>query len=164
MKDKFLKQIFVFGIVISATAAMGFGLYFIHTLDTANTAHVTCPGYATGCTLLGHVQATDFFGLVALAGAVAGGAIISLKSWLRQKAFLTTNSSLVEAVKKLSGDEKAVYDAVTSADGTIFQSDLVKQLGFSKVKLSRILDRLEAKGLVERRRRGMANLVVLKRF
>ena len=62
----------------------------------------------------------------------------------------------------LAGDEKTLYSFILNNEGTVFQNDMVKNLGYSKVKTSRILDRLEAKGLVERRRRGMANLIVLK--
>jgi uncharacterized membrane protein len=45
---------------------------------------------------------------------------------------------------------------------TIFQADLIEKLGFGKAKVSRILDRLEGKGIIERKRRGMTNVVVLK--
>ena len=63
---------------------------------------------------------------------------------------------------KLDKDEKIIIKAVEEADGTIFQSDLVEKTEFSKVKVSRILDKLEGKGLVERKRRGMTNVIVLK--
>ena len=45
---------------------------------------------------------------------------------------------------------------------TIFQSDLVEKTEFDKVKVSRILDKLEGRQLIERKRRGMTNVVVLK--
>ncbi|HLD80645.1 MAG TPA: hypothetical protein VJA40_01445 [archaeon] len=63
---------------------------------------------------------------------------------------------------ELSPDEKAVYDAVRGKGGSAYQSDLVKETGFSKVKATRVLDKLEFKDLIERKRRGMTNLVVLK--
>lgn len=65
-------------------------------------------------------------------------------------------------LKKLTGDEKGVYEKIVEADGVIFQSELVEQSGFPKAKVSRILDKMEARGLLERKRRGMANAVVLK--
>jgi uncharacterized membrane protein len=65
-------------------------------------------------------------------------------------------------LKTLAGEEKDVYEKIVGADGVIFQSDLVEKLGFPKAKVSRILDKMEAKGLLERKRRGMANAVVLK--
>lgn len=67
-----------------------------------------------------------------------------------------------EAIKTLTGDEKLVYEKIVASGGVIFQSDLVEQSGFPKAKVSRILDRMEAGGLVERKRRGMANAIVLK--
>lgn len=66
------------------------------------------------------------------------------------------------SIKSLDAEEKKIYQLLENSDGTIFQSDLVAKTGFSKVKVSRIIDKLETKGIVERRRRGMANLIVLK--
>jgi len=66
-------------------------------------------------------------------------------------------------IKNLPEDEKKIYKSVDAADGAMFQSELVGKTKLSKVKVSRLLDKLEGKGLVERRRRGMTNLVLLKR-
>tara|TARA_Y100000310_G_scaffold78602_1_gene75259 strand:+ start:1791 stop:2273 length:483 start_codon:yes stop_codon:yes gene_type:complete len=63
---------------------------------------------------------------------------------------------------KLNKDEKIIIKIIEKADGTIFQSDLVEKSEFSKVKVSRILDKLEGRQLIERKRRGMTNVVVLK--
>jgi uncharacterized membrane protein len=59
-------------------------------------------------------------------------------------------------------DEQSVYRIVMEEDGTIFQGELVERSGFSKSKVSLILDRLEAQHIVERKRYGMSNLVQLK--
>lgn len=67
-----------------------------------------------------------------------------------------------DVVKTLKGDEKEIYEKIIISEGVIFQSDLVEQSGFPKAKISRILDKMEARGLLERKRRGMANAVVLK--
>ncbi len=63
---------------------------------------------------------------------------------------------------KLDKEEKVIMKAVEEAQGTIFQSDLVDKTSFSKVKVTRVLDRLEGKQAIERKRRGMTNVVVLK--
>ncbi|MCW1296748.1 MAG: MarR family transcriptional regulator [Candidatus Parvarchaeota archaeon] len=65
-------------------------------------------------------------------------------------------------LSKLSDDEKLVFDKIIESEGTIFQSDLVDKTKFTKVKITRILDKLEGKGLIERKRRGMTNVVILK--
>ena len=67
-----------------------------------------------------------------------------------------------EAIKTLNGEEKAIYQIITDSGGVIFQSELVEKSGLPKVKVSRLLDRLEGKGLVERKRRGMSNAVVAR--
>ncbi len=64
----------------------------------------------------------------------------------------------------LSGLKKEEKDAfnLIKQNGTIFQADLIEKLNFGKAKMSRVIDRLEGRGLVERKRRGMTNVVVLK--
>jgi uncharacterized membrane protein len=44
----------------------------------------------------------------------------------------------------------------------IFQRTLMEKLNIGKVETTRLLDKLEAKQLIERKRRGMNNVVVLK--
>lgn len=62
---------------------------------------------------------------------------------------------------KLDSEEKQIYEILKS-NGSVYQSDLIKETGLSKVKISRVLDKLESKGIVDRKRRGMTNIVVLK--
>lgn len=62
----------------------------------------------------------------------------------------------------LDEEEKQVYESIRKNSGSVFQSDLIKETGFTKVKVTRVLDRLEMKDVLERRRRGMTNIIVLK--
>ncbi len=62
----------------------------------------------------------------------------------------------------LQPDEKKVYGLIQDAGGMIFQSELVEKSGFPKARVTRLLDRLESKDVLERRRRGMTNAVMLK--
>ena len=64
--------------------------------------------------------------------------------------------------KGLKDDERSVYEAVLEAEGIIEQGQLVEKTGLSKATVSRTLDLLESKGLVEKRRRGLGNVVSLK--
>ena len=63
---------------------------------------------------------------------------------------------------KLEPESRKVLEKVIESNGSIFQSQLVDDLGPTKVKITRILDRLEGKGSIERKRRGMTNVVLLK--
>jgi hypothetical protein len=73
-----------------------------------------------------------------------------------------TKDNYRKVMKAMSKEEKQVFEKIIDAQGSISQSTLVKETGFSKVKVSRVLDRLEVKSLIERRRRGMSNVIVLK--
>lgn len=67
-----------------------------------------------------------------------------------------------EASKTLKDDEQKIYKAIIDSDGIINQSELTEKTGLSKSNISRSLDLLESRGLVERRRRGMGNIVLFK--
>ena len=65
-------------------------------------------------------------------------------------------------MKTLEPVEQEVLVRIIESGGSIFQSELVNKSGHTKVKVTRILDRLEGKDLIERKRRGMTNIVILK--
>jgi hypothetical protein len=91
------------------------------------------------------------------------------KEWISPKVFDKENYK--ETLKDLTEDEKTLFEKILDSKGTIFQSELVDNESphndstkskFTKVKVTRILDRLEGRGLIERKRRGMTNVVILK--
>jgi len=65
-------------------------------------------------------------------------------------------------LSKLDKDEKSVINLLLNEGKAVFQADLMEKLEIGKVKTTRLLDKLEAKQLIERKRRGMNNIVVLK--
>lgn len=67
-----------------------------------------------------------------------------------------------ETAERLSNNECTVYRTVLEADGVLPQSDIVDRTDISKATISRTLDSLETKNLVERKRRGMGNVVLLR--
>ncbi len=81
---------------------------------------------------------------------------IRVEAALKAKKFDKTD------LKNLNEEEKQVMNLVLDNEGSIFQSDLVEKTGLGKVRITRILDALEAKDLIERRRRGMTNVIMLK--
>lgn len=70
-------------------------------------------------------------------------------------------SSIKVDTSKLDTEERKIYNILKNNNG-IYQSDLIKETGLSKVKITRVLDKLESKGIIERRRRGMTNAIFLK--
>jgi uncharacterized membrane protein len=64
-------------------------------------------------------------------------------------------------LRLLDGDEQALMRVLLTSRTEMLQRDLVKSTAFSDAKVSRLLDRLEARGLVVRERQGMTNRVRL---
>ncbi len=80
---------------------------------------------------------------------------------------LTKAEVIVEQKKydltNLAKEEKEVFYLIKKdEDGGVYQSSIVEHFNFPKAKVTRILDKLEQKNLIERRRRGMTNIIVLK--
>ncbi|MBI4416355.1 MAG: hypothetical protein HY557_05175 [Euryarchaeota archaeon] len=65
------------------------------------------------------------------------------------------------ALRLLTGDERKLYRRIVEAGGVVLQKDLVGAGLFSGSKVSRVLDRLEGKGLIQRERHGMTNRIRL---
>jgi uncharacterized membrane protein len=98
---------------------------------------------------------------------ILGSSLIYLLLIDRNDKTRTNTSLITEKWSKLleeisNTDEKRLVEIIIGEGGTMFQSELVEKSGYSKSKVSLILDRLEAKRILERKRRGMANAVVLK--
>lgn len=79
--------------------------------------------------------------------------IKKVKQQQRKKKINTSN---------LDEKEKELIRILEKENGAIFQATLMEKLGIGKVGITRLLDKLEAKQLIERKRRGMNNIVVLK--
>jgi len=64
-------------------------------------------------------------------------------------------------LKGLNVKEKEVVEMLQK-EGAVFQRTMMEKLEIGKVGMTRILDKLESKEIIERKRRGMNNIVVLK--
>ena len=107
-----------------------------------------------------HTTNTGWYIMVAFGIAFFILAVGIYLVFMPQKA--PEKTAQVVDLSKLEEDEKKVYEMLKAANGSMFQGDVIKQLGYTKVTVSRLIDKMEMKGVVERKRRGMSNLVVLK--
>ncbi len=78
----------------------------------------------------------------------------SAKSELSEKA--ESDASLIAS---LPDDEQKLYQILTEARGEMLQMHIVSSGVFSKAKVTRLLDKLENRGLVVRERHGMTNRI-----
>lgn len=67
-----------------------------------------------------------------------------------------------EVADRLKNNEETIYSMLVDADGELAQRELVEETDLSKATVSRTLDKLENRGLVQRRRNGMGNTVHLR--
>lgn len=67
-----------------------------------------------------------------------------------------------QTADRLANKEREVYETILDADGVLGQSEIVERTDLSKASVSRALDSLETKNLIERKRRGMGNMVLLR--
>lgn len=113
-----------------------------------------------------------FWGLfILIAGLIAGVAAAYLFMSRAQSAQIPpvsqTDTSVARpeledlAIRLLDGDERRLVRVLVEAKGQVLQRDLVRITGFSDAKVSRLLDRLQERGLVVRERYGMSNRVRL---
>ena len=102
---------------------------------------------------------------------VIAGFVISFLVFLVGMYFISSNKlnkkldkkkfAIID-VSKLNQEELKKYNLLKESEGSMYQSDLIKETDFTKVKVTRILDKMEVNGIIDRKRRGMTNIVVLK--
>ncbi|MBI2207923.1 MarR family transcriptional regulator [Candidatus Woesearchaeota archaeon] len=151
------------GIIIVALSAILLYIMVSFSLNIAKSEAVACVHPGGGpCPITAHIPLASYFGfLVALTIGILGFYIF-VNSGVTEKMQKEVAEKIRMAAKGLQGDEKKAYEIIAASDGAIFQAELVEKMEYAKVKVSRILDKLEGKGLIERRRRGLANMVLIK--
>lgn len=82
--------------------------------------------------------------------------LISARPKTQKKEFKIVKTS------ELSDEEKIIYELLRNKEGSVYQHEIVTLTGYGKVRITRILDKLENKDIIERKRRGMTNIVILK--
>ncbi len=113
------------------------------------------------------VEGATFFSFGEVAFIVAfawlGGACLAYL-YLTGEDYKDSQAALKndEVVKLLDGDEKKLFLKIAGR-GEVLQKDLVLEGEFNRVKITRLLDRLEEKGLILRIKHGMTNKIILKR-
>ena len=84
---------------------------------------------------------------------------LALSSILKSR---THTVSINNTMLSLSPNERKVLSLLMSEGGVAFRSEIVEGLGLSKSTVSVIPGKLEARDIVERRRKGIGNIVIVK--
>ncbi|MEK6887635.1 MAG: hypothetical protein AABX14_01690 [Candidatus Aenigmatarchaeota archaeon] len=154
------KQIGLMVIILALT------LFFVLvplSFKIAETSMSACVHAANeACSITGHIPVESYIGFALIIALAGFGAFFMFKVQKSEKLSKEVLQKIKENEKNLEGDEKMIYQIIADSNGALFQSEIVEKSGFGKVKVTRILDKIEAKGLIERRRRGMTNMILLK--
>ena len=134
----------------------------IFNVALKNIVGDTCT-HGSSCTMYDTIRTQTWISL-AIVGVVVVIGLVIMFSKPKETIII---KKVKEKKKKLNlngldKDEKKVVDLLLSEGKAVFQADLMEKLEIGKVKTTRLLDKLEAKQLIERKRRGMNNIVVLK--
>jgi len=136
-------------------------IVLIFNLGLRNIASQTC-SHGSECSMYDTISLQTWISL-AIAGLILaiGLFLIFAKEHERiiVKKFKEKRKIDLEGLEK---KEREAVNILLKENGAIFQSALMERLGIGKVGLTRLLDKLEAKQITERKRRGMNNIIVLK--
>jgi len=122
----------------------------------------TC-SHGPTCTMYDTISLQTWFS-VAIAAVILVIGIVFLFIKPKERTIIKTIKEKRKPVslEGLDTKEKEVVKLVQQENGAIFQATLMEKMSIGKVGLTRLLDKLESKQIIERKRRGMNNIVVLK--
>lgn len=150
-------------LIIGIAVIVGF-IIFIFNSAMTNIVGQTC-NMGPSCTMYDTIRTQTWLSF-SIAGIIliVGLFIMFLKpkEKIVVKQFKEKKKEKKINLDGLDKDEKKVIELLQEENGVIFQSALMEKLEVGKVGMTRLLDKLEAKQIIERKRRGMNNVVVLK--
>ena len=154
------------GWLLIGVAVVVEGIIYLFNNATKSVLDSSCPIIAEGhaCPAYNAINNLGYFGL-AITGLLAIVGVFLIFSKPKERVIIKEVEKRKKSrkidISKLNNEEKKVIKLL-SENKAMFQSDLIEKSNVNKVKMSRLLDRLEGEGLIERKRRGMHNIVILK--
>ncbi len=65
-------------------------------------------------------------------------------------------------LRLLTGDERTMFKTIMDSGGEDLQKDLILRTRMSNAKVSRLLDKLEEKGVISKERHGSTNRIKIR--
>lgn len=150
------------GYLLLGVAAVLIAIIFIFKSALEQIVREGCT-QGPSCPMFGTITQQTYLALGIVAIIVIIGFVLiftKTKEKIVVKKFVEKRKKL--DISGLDEKEKQVVRILEQENGAIFQATLMEKLGQGKVGITRLLDKLEAKQIVERKRRGMNNVVILK--
>jgi len=158
------------GFLITGIAVLIIIIIILFNQGITKIVDSTC-SHGPSCSMYGTIKTQTYLSFV-IAGLVLiiGLFLIFAKEdkeviikKIRPTASLEPKKFDKKSLENLTNEEKQIASLLLENKGSMFQSELVNKTGLNKVKVTRILDSLEAQRIIERKRRGMTNIVLLKK-
>ena len=137
-------------------------IVFIFNKGLRDIVADTCT-HGSSCTMYETISLQTWMSL-AIAGIIFILGLVIMFNKPKEKIIIKN----IKAKKKklnlegLNDLEKRVIGMLQEENGVVFQRTLMEKLEIGKVGVTRLLDKLESKQLIERKRRGMNNIIILK--
>jgi uncharacterized membrane protein len=151
------------GWMIIGIAILLVGIIFLFKAALVDVTSSSCSMETEVCPMYKTINQQTYLALFIVGVLVLIGFVL-IFSKPKEKIVIRTKREKKKQLN-LNGLDKNEKDAITiiqKENGAIFQKTLMEKLNIGKVGITRLLDKLEAKQLIERKRRGMNNIVVLK--
>ena len=153
------------GLLILGIVLVFFFVVFSFNNALENIAEMTC-GHGDACPMQITLRNQEIISYSLMGLLLVIGLFITffMKEELKpiKKEAKMTEAEINQKLEHLEEEEKNLMRIVLREEGSVYQSDLIKETGLSKVRITRTLDKLEGKALIERKRRGMTNIIILK--
>lgn len=156
------------GLIILTVSILVLGLLLFFKFQTdqqmLSRCDESCSNKAVGCSLdsCPYHQGSNFswiVGAISILVAFLGGTGLYLALPQRTEKIIEEKEY---DLSSLLDNEKKVFFFIKDHKEGIYQSLITKELPLSKVQVTRLLDKLESLDLIERKRRGLTNLVRVK--
>jgi uncharacterized membrane protein len=146
-RKKIKPLILIFGIIAFFVFTVSFAVFY-----TTENFSAAC-----GCNLPPWVMIVSLSSLGLFVGLITYY-ILSV-NFIKEKKDIEKN--VLKVLDLLEKDERKVIKHFIENQGETTQSSISKSLDFDKVKNSRIISKLEAKGIIEKEKQGMTNKLIL---
>lgn len=150
------------GILVMGISVVIGIIVFIFNKGLRDIVADTC-SHGPTCTMYSTISLQTWMSL-AIAGVVFIVGLVIMFNKPKDRIIIKTIKDKKKKLdlNRLDALEKKVITMLQNENGAIFQSTLMERLEIGKVGVTRLLDKLESKQLIERKRRGMNNIIVLR--
>lgn len=150
------------GMLVIGIAVVIAVVVFLFNNAMTNIVNTSC-SHGPSCAMYGDIKTQTYVSMAIIAVIIIIGIVLMLsKESVQIRTIKAREAKSKIDLTGLDKDEKQVIKIVQEENGAIFQASLMEKMSIGKVGMTRLLDKLEAKQIIERKRRGMNNVIVLK--